>query len=52
MEAKSRTCFGLSIEEDFRQGRTGKCETFDNELLAEAEEFTIKNFEAIGLEYL
>jgi len=47
-----RTCFGLTIEENFLQGRTGKCETFDNELLTETEEFTIRNFEVIGLEYL
>ena len=41
---------GLLIYEDFLLGRTGKCETFDNEPLSGTEEFKISDFEVIGLE--
>jgi hypothetical protein len=40
--------FGLCIEDDFRVGTTGKCETFDNDPLCEEERFEILNVECWG----
>lgn len=40
--------FGLCIEDDFRRGSTGPCETFDNPPLCEQDRFEIMNFEAWG----
>lgn len=46
-----RKCYGLTVEDNFSVGRSGKCETFDNEPLSTAEEFHILDLEVIGLEY-
>eukprot|EP01022_Parablepharisma_sp_SALTPOND_P001097 TRINITY_DN105585_c2_g1_i1.p1 TRINITY_DN105585_c2_g1~~TRINITY_DN105585_c2_g1_i1.p1 ORF type:complete len:398 (-),score=20.93 TRINITY_DN105585_c2_g1_i1:3502-4695(-) len=48
-DKSNRSTIGLLICEDFLTGRTGRCETFDNELLSRSEEFKIANFEVIGL---
>ncbi len=40
--------FGLCIEDDFRVGTTGKCETFDNDPLCEEGRFEILNVECWG----
>jgi len=38
---KYRTTYGLCINESFSEGTTGKCQTFENELLTDTEEFKI-----------
>lgn len=40
--------FGLCIEDDFRRGSTGPCETFDNPPLCKQDRFEIMNFEVWG----
>jgi len=40
--------FGLCVEDDFRVGSTGPCETFDNAPLCEQETFEIMNVECWG----
>jgi len=37
--------FGLAVEEDFQRGRTGHCDTFDNEPLCEDGSFEIVDLE-------
>ncbi len=51
-ESGGRKSYGLVIEENISQGRSGKCEAFDNEVLADTEEFKIVNFEVLGLCYM
>ncbi|WAR17472.1 NCOA7-like protein [Mya arenaria] len=38
--------FGLWFDEDLYHGRTNKCETFNNDILTESEDFVLKAFEA------
>ena len=40
--------FGLALEDDFRRGSTGPCETFDNPPLCKQDRFEIMNFEVWG----
>ena len=40
--------FGLCVEDNFRQGSTSKCETFDNEALCPGESFQVLSFEVYG----
>jgi len=40
--------FGLCIEDDFRRGSTGRCETFSNDPLCHDEQFNVLEFEVWG----
>lgn len=42
--------FGLCIEDDFRRGSTGHCETFNNEPLTNQEEFDVLELEIWGFQ--
>merc|ERR1711957_797627 len=42
------TNFGLVIEDGFSCGRTGKCDTFDNDPLIDGEQFEVLKFEVYG----
>lgn len=42
--------FGLCIEDDFRRGSTGHCETFNNEPLADQKQFDILDLEIWGFQ--
>jgi len=41
-----RGLFGLWFDEDLYHGRSNKCETFNNDILTETEDFVLKAFEA------
>jgi hypothetical protein len=47
-----RTSAALFINHNFYNGRSGKSETFGNEVLASEEDFTIKSFEVWGFDWL
>jgi len=40
--------FGLCVEDDFRRGSTGRCETFGNEPLCQQDQFDIVDLECYG----
>ena len=40
--------FGLCVEDDFRRGSTGRCETFGNDPLCQQDHFDIVDFECYG----
>ena len=46
--SSSSWCFGLSVEQDFQLGSTGRCDTFHNEPLCAQETFGIVNVEIFG----